>query len=623
MKKGDLCLYIEYIQSRKEGVLMARYFGDELKQQILDANDIVSVLSEHLALKKKGQNYWACCPFHGEKTPSFSVRPDKGYYHCFGCGASGNVITFLMNYEHLTFPEAMERLAHRANIPLPEEEMSPAQRAREAHRQKLYEVNALAESFFHSCLVNTEMGKVGLTYFKQRGLQEHIIEQFHLGFAPDGGDRLYRAFKERGIEDSIMLELNLVRKNDKGQFYDFFRNRVMFPIRDGRGRVIGFGGRIMGSSDHLAKYMNSPESPIFDKGKNLFAFDQAYKSIRATKQAILVEGYMDVISAHAHGVTNVVASLGTAYTKDHGKLLMRQAEEIVLAYDMDGAGQKAARRALDLLQNTDFRVRVLAMPDGKDPDDYCRNHGGPAFQNLIAQAIKPFDYLLNASLVAYDLNTKEGKEAVLSDVFPYIAHEENQVKREDMLTALAMPLWLDMTSIRRYFREFCRKGDIHMAGGQSEPTIPVSSSTDEDILLAAMMENEALFLTVMQNMGVEEFTNPIHRDMVSVLYECLNRDGQLLEEVVEKELSPDAYREYARLMVIDHTSISLAEAWILVATIRLKNKRDEYTARSLKADQLNRAGDSAFLVELKKCQEIQKEIGALQAYIAQQTQMNK
>ena len=289
---------------------LSRYFDNELIAQIKDANDIVSVVSEHVALKKKGQNYWGCCPFHNEKTASFSVSPEKGFYYCFGCRASGNSIKFLMEIEHLTFPEALEKLANRANIALPEQELSPQQRARELHRKKLYEANELAASFFHNCLTQTSLGKVGLEYLKKRGLTKETIDNFRLGFAPEGWDRLYKAFRERGIEDSVLLELNLARKNSEGRAYDFFRNRVMFPIMDGKGRVVGFGGRVM--DDSSPKYLNSPESPIFDKGKLLFAFDKAYKRIRETKQAILVEGYMDVISAHNKGITNVVASLGTA-----------------------------------------------------------------------------------------------------------------------------------------------------------------------------------------------------------------------------------------------------------------------------------------------------------------------
>ena len=490
---------------------LSRYFDNELIAQIKDANDIVSVVSEHVALKKKGQNYWGCCPFHNEKTASFSVSPEKGFYYCFGCRASGNSIKFLMEIEHLTFPEALEKLANRANIALPEQELSPQQRARELHRKKLYEANELAASFFHNCLTQTSLGKVGLEYLKKRGLTKETIDNFRLGFAPEGWDRLYKAFRERGIEDSVLLELNLARKNSEGRAYDFFRNRVMFPIMDGKGRVVGFGGRVM--DDSSPKYLNSPESPIFDKGKLLFAFDKAYKRIRETKQAILVEGYMDVISAHNKGITNVVASLGTAYTNDHGHLLMRQADEIVLAYDMDGAGQQAAKRAIELLQNTDFKVRVLAMPDGKDPDDYVRNHGAKAFEELVSKAIKPFDYLLNESLLQHDTNDSDGKQAVLQDMFPYIAHTESQTQREDMLRSLAMPLWLDNSTVFRYFRNYTKKGNIELPTEvQSVTKMTQAVSPDEEQLMAMAINDGESLQEVLQYLPLEDFQNIEHRD---------------------------------------------------------------------------------------------------------------
>lgn len=591
---------------------MARYFGDELKQQIIDANDIVSVISEYISLKKKGQNYWACCPFHGEKSPSFSVRPDKGFYHCFGCGAGGNVITFLMNYEHLTFPEALEKLAHRANIPLPEEEMTPQQRAREAHRQRLYEVNQMAETFFYNCLTKTEMGKVGLDYLLKRGLTRDTIERFKLGFAPNSWDKLYTSFLEHGVEEKILLELNLIRKSD-GKIYDFFRNRVMFPIHDGRGRTIGFGGRILDNDASMAKYMNSPESPIFDKGKHLFAFDQAYKSIRQSKQAILVEGYMDVISAHNKGVTNVVASLGTAYTVDHGKLLTRQAEEIVLAYDMDGAGQKAAKRAIELLQNTDFKVRVLAMPDGKDPDDYVRNHGADAFRKLVAEAVKPFDYLLNGALIRHDTNTTEGKQAILAEIFPYIAGDHSELRRDDMLRALAMPLWLDNSTIFSYFRNYLKKGNIELTTVEEGPrTVERIMSDDEDKLLMLMVENVDYLQEAMQYVLIDDFANPIHRELIEKLLEVAKDEGHLNGEILENRLSPGAKQEYSRLMVADRAGLSGDLLFKLVGSVRMKSLKDQYKMHSMQADQLNRAGDKGFLVELHKCQEIQKEIKELQ-----------
>lgn len=585
---------------------MSRYFENELIEQIKDANDIVSVISEHVALKKRGKNYWGCCPFHNEKTPSFSVAPDKGFYYCFGCHASGNAIKFLMEFDHLTFVEALERLANRANIPLPEAKLSPEQRARDERRKKLYEACDLAATFFHNCLTQTSMGKPGLDYLKKRGLTKDTIEKFKLGFAPDGWDKLYHAFHERGIEDSILLELNLVRKNQKGQFYDFFRNRVMFPIMDGKGRVVAFGGRVM--DDSTPKYLNSPESPIFEKGKILFAFDKAYKSIRQEKQAILVEGYMDVISAHNQGVTNVVASLGTAYTKDHGHILMRQADEIVLAYDMDGAGRQAATRAIELLQNTDFKVRVLAMPDGKDPDDYVRNHGAKAFKELIAQAVKPLDYLLSESLIKHDTNDTEGKQAVLADVFPYIANIHSQTQRDDALKALALPLWLDNSSIFRYFRDYVKKGQIELVDMASVP-LPTKELVkgDEERLLSLAFTDGDVLQEVMNYLPLEDFQKNEYRVIIEKIYTLFMKEHRLDESSIQSVLTAQEYDIYSRLLVMcgDDDKVQVPG---LIRKIRLHSLREQYKTHSIMADQLKRAGDSTFISELHKCQDIQNLI---------------
>lgn len=580
---------------------MSRYFENELIEQIKDANDIVSVVSEHVTLKKKGKNYWGCCPFHNEKTPSFSVAPDKGFYYCFGCHASGNAIKFLMELEGITFVEALERLANRANIPLPEAKLSPQVRAREERRKKLYEACELAANFFHNCLLKTSYGKAGLEYLKKRGLTDETIEKFRLGFAPEGWDRLYKAFRERGIEESILLELNLIRKNDKGQAYDFFRNRVMFPIMDGKGRVVGFGGRVM--DDSTPKYLNSPECQIFEKGKNLFAFDKAYKSIREEKQAILVEGYMDVISAHNKGVTNVVASLGTAYTKDHGHILMRQADEIILAYDMDGAGRQAVTRAIELLQNTDFKVRVLAMPDGKDPDDYVRNHGGKAFKELVEKAVKPLDYLLSESLIKHDTNDAEGKQAVMQDIFPYIANIHSQTIRDDALKALALPLWLDNSTIFRYFRNYTQKGNIELVDEKiTQPKKIVSG--DEELLMAHVITDSKALQEVVQYLPLEDFQNIQYRGIIEKIYTLFTQIGQYQPESVEDVLTPQEYEIFSRLMIIE-TNEAVP---VLIRKIRLHSLREQYKMHSILADQLKRAGDSTFISELHKCQEIQNLI---------------
>ena len=264
---------------------MNRHFDDDLIEQIKNANDIVEVISEHVPLKKNGRNFWGRCPFHNESTPSFSVTPEKGFFYCFGCHESGNVISFLMKIEGLTFPAALEKLANRANIRLPEKALTEEERKRKAHRDELYRVNDLAANYFHNCLMKTEMGKVGLEYLQRRGLSLDIIKRFRLGFAPDSWDRLYRDFIKRGIDERTLIELGLCRKNNTGKVYDYFRNRVMYPIADGRGRIVAFGGRVFAKDDNGPKYLNSPETSIFSKGHMLFAFDKAYETVRISRRS--------------------------------------------------------------------------------------------------------------------------------------------------------------------------------------------------------------------------------------------------------------------------------------------------------------------------------------------------
>lgn len=580
---------------------MARYFCQELIDQIKDSNDIVSIVSEYVSLKKKGQNYWGCCPFHSEKTPSFSVSPEKGFYYCFGCRATGNVFKFLMEMEHITFPEAVEQLANRANIALPEAELSPQQRQREAFLKELYEVNAMAATFFHNCLLQTVMAEEGRVYLKKRGLTTETIEKFNLGFAPPAWDKLYQSFTARGVSEKILMALHLIRKRSDGQPYDFFRNRIMFPITDGKGRVVGFGGRVMDDSE--PKYLNSPESPIFDKGRLLFGFHQAYQAIRKEKQAILVEGYMDVISCHQYGVENAVASLGTAYTKNHGRLLMRQAEEVVLAYDMDGAGRNAARRAIDLLTNTDFKVRVLAMPDGKDPDDYTRNHGGQAFKELVSNAVTPFDYILNQALSQYDTNTLEGKQSVMNVVFAYLSKIQDSLQRENGLRSLAMPLWLDVSTVFTYFRQYLKKGGVHLEN-QAGPTASHKASSDEEMLMAAIIEDRNRLSTVLTYLPLEDFQNLQNRSIIEKLQAHFEEPSWDVQQVLDTQ----EYAEYVRFSMMEVPALDEAALYALIRNVRLFSLREQYKKHSMLADQLNRAGDSDFIVELHKCQEIQQMI---------------
>lgn len=620
---------------------MSRFFDSELLERIKGANDIVAVLSEYITLKKKGRNYWGCCPFHNEKTPSFSVSPEKGFFYCFGCRASGNVFNFLMKHENISFPEAVEKLAQRTGIALPEEEISPYMVAQEKEREKIYEANDLAATFFHNCLTQTDMGKEALHYLQERGLSEETITQFRLGFAPPGWDKLYRAFTARNIEEAILLSAGLCRKNAKeNTVYDYFRNRVMFPISDGRGRVVAFGGRVM--DDSHPKYLNSAESKLFNKGKLLFAFDKAYRSVREKKQVILVEGYMDVIAAHNRGITNVVASLGTAFTEQQRQLLVRQAEEIILAYDMDTAGQTAVRRAIDLTQNTDFKVRVVSMEDGKDPDEYIRNHGPKAFLELMEKAVTPFEYLLNGALIRHDSANLAGKMAVMNELFPFIAATQQAVRREGYLRSLALPLWLDNSAVFKYFREYMHKqglsenqlgigvknnrpaytgeprqpssepiyeGDAHLSEDTlKKPIDRVAVAKSEEQVLAMALSDKRALQTVKTYIPEDDFSLLLHKTMLEKAEQAIQERERFLISELEELYTDEEKNELSRLMVLYEEPYTEEGLYTYMRMLRLESLRRQYKNHSRMADSLNRAGDPRFIDELKHCQALQIEI---------------
>ncbi|HAL19114.1 MAG TPA: DNA primase, partial [Spirochaetaceae bacterium] len=336
---------------------------DAFVARVRDASDILNVVASYVPLKKKGRNYWGCCPFHSEKTPSFSVAPEKGFFYCFGCHAGGNVFKFISMIENISYFDAVRLQAEKLGIPMPDREKSEKDIEKERKINDLRRMMEMAQAFFHNCLVKTRYGVAGLQYFSGRGIGADVIEDVSLGFAPDAPGKLRDAFKKRGVKEQLLLEGGLIAERQNG-VYDKFRNRVMIPIADDRGHVVGFGGRVMG--DGQPKYLNSPETLLFNKRKLLFGLDRAKKSIREEGRAILVEGYMDAISLSAAGIKNVVASLGTAFTVEQCRLLLRNADEICFCYDSDEAGQRATMRALSIVRSTGARARVLIVPDGKD-----------------------------------------------------------------------------------------------------------------------------------------------------------------------------------------------------------------------------------------------------------------
>ena len=397
-------------------------FPEAFLQELVEKNDIVDVVSGYVRLtKRSGANQFGLCPFHSEKTPSFSVSPDRQIYHCFGCGKGGGVINFIMEIENLSFPEAVEFLAKRVGMPIPEEENS----AESKRRRRMLDLNRDAARFFHTCLKAPE-GRAAQAYMNARQITPQTATRFGLGAAPDTWDSLRNAMHELGYRDQELFEAGLVRKGKSGGFYDTFRGRLMFPVIDVRGDVIGFSGRILGDGE--PKYMNSPETLVFNKSRNLFAMNLAKKS--KSGYIILAEGNIDVVMMHQAGFDSAVASLGTSLTADQARLISRFTNEVIIAYDSDGAGKKASQRAIGLLEKLDVKVKVLSMTGAKDPDEFIKLKGADAFRNLLEKSENHIDYRLQTVTNKYDLTVDEQKVEFLKEASELVARLSGSVERQ-------------------------------------------------------------------------------------------------------------------------------------------------------------------------------------------------
>ena len=397
-------------------------FSESFLTELTERNDIVDVVSGYVRLgKKSGSNMFGLCPFHSEKTPSFSVSPDKQIYHCFGCGKGGGVINFIMEIENLSFPEAVEFLAKRAGMPIPEEENDRESRK----RSRMLSLNRDAARFFYAQL-STPQGGAARDYMARRRIGPATAKNFGIGFAPDTWDSLEKAMREKGYTDFELFDAGLVRKGNKGGYYDTFRNRLMFPVIDVRGNVIGFSGRILGDGE--PKYMNSPETLVFNKSRNLFALNLAKKS--KSGYIILSEGNIDVVSLHQAGFDSAVASLGTSLTPEQARLLSRYTNQVIIAYDNDGAGIKAAQRAIGILEKLDLKVKVLRMSGAKDPDEFIKLKGADAFRNLLESSENQIDYRLRSVTDKFDLSVDEQKVEFLKEASDLVARLPGSVERQ-------------------------------------------------------------------------------------------------------------------------------------------------------------------------------------------------
>ena len=420
------------------------YYPDEFIEEVRMKNDIVDVISGYVKLQKKGANYFGLCPFHNEKSPSFSVSPGKQMYYCFGCGAGGNVLTFVMEYENYTFQEALQSLADRAGVTLPKMEYSKEAREQAEFRARLLEVNKLAANYFYYQMKQPQ-GKIAYEYFHdKRKLTDETMLRFGLGYSNKTSDDLYRFLKEKGYDDAFLSQTGLVTIEERGG-RDKFWNRVMFPIMDVNNRVIGFGGRVMGDGE--PKYLNSPETKLFDKSRNLYGLN--YARTTREKYMLVCEGYLDVISMHQAGFTNAVASLGTAFTSQHAGVLKRYTDQVILTYDSDGAGIKAALRAIPILRDAGISARVLNMKPYKDPDEFIKNMGADAFKERIAQAKNSFLFEIDVLKRNYQLEDPEQKTKFYQETAKKLLQFGEPLERDNYIQAVSREQMIKEEELRQ------------------------------------------------------------------------------------------------------------------------------------------------------------------------------
>ncbi|MCX7749763.1 MAG: DNA primase [Clostridia bacterium] len=531
---------------------MYSYYPEELIEEIRINNDIVDVVSEYVKLEKKGKDYFGLCPFHKEKTPSFSVVATKQIYYCFGCSKGGNVIHFIMNVENLDYVEAVKYLADRARMELPEGE-SKEEKEKAELRKEIIKINIEAARFFRDQLYSEQNRNV-VTYLKNRKISEQMIRKFGIGYSPHDWDLLYKHLTGMGFRNEVILKSGLAQPAKNGGYCDRFRSRVIFPIFDIRGNVIGFGGRVM--DDSMPKYMNSPETPVYNKGRNLYAMNFAKHS--GVKNILIVEGYMDVITLHQAGITNSVASLGTALTESQGRLLKKYAEEIIISYDSDTAGQAAAMRGLDLLNEIGCNVKVLVIPDGKDPDEFIKKNGAEAFRSLIHKSITLVEYKIKVLKKQINTETIEGKIKLLNNAASVLAKVDNVVEREMYIRKIANEYEITEEALLAEVYKKIKPKSNFKSKGQDISNIGKIKQKDgnfdselvqyERRLLAILCFDNSVYKAVKNKINVQDFTLEENKKIAEYVVERLSNNKGIVPGELLNILDEDYAKEFTRII---------------------------------------------------------------------------
>jgi len=582
------------------------YYSDEVVEEVRSGSDIVDVIGSYIKLQKKGSNYMGLCPFHGEKTPSFSVSGSRQMYHCFGCGVGGNVFTFLMEYENFSFPEAIKHLAERAGIKLPEEEFTPEARKKADRRMRLFDINKEAAKFYY-VQMKKDAGQTAYGYFKKRGLSDETITKFGLGYSDKGGRELYRYLKSKDYDDDILKESGLFTFDEKRGVYDKFWNRAMFPIMDGNSKVIGFGGRVMGDGE--PKYLNSPETTIFDKSRNLYALNYARQSRKS--YFLLCEGYMDVISLHQAGFTNAVASLGTAFTGLQANLIARYVKEVYITYDSDGAGQKAALRAIPILRAAGISAKVIDMKPYKDPDEFIKVLGAEEYEKRIQNARNSFYFEIDVLKSEFDFSDPEQKTKFFRETAKKLLQFTEELERRTYTEAIAKEYQISFDMLNRLVNQY---GSAEMPTEEKkEPAYKDRKkqkaesglNTSQKLLLTWLTTDPALLGKVKGILTAEDFTDEFYYGAAKEVFEQYEKEGTVTP---------------ARILNRYETKEEQAKAAELFQTTLLGDLDEAQKAKAF-AETVRKVKQSSIEMRMGRAAET-GDLEAMQKAIAEQASLN-
>jgi len=582
---------------------LALYIPDDKITAIRNAADIVAVISEVVQLKKAGKNYLGLCPFHSEKTPSFTVSPDKQIFHCFGCNEGGNVFTFLMKHQGLSFPEAARMLARRYNIDLPRPQNGAAYKQAASEKEQLRRINREAAGFFHDCLQKGPGGQKAREYLAAREISEEIIDTFQLGYAPAGWDNLLRFFQGRQISPALAERAGLVAARKSGGYYDRFRDRIVFPIIDTSGEVVGFGGRVM--DDGQPKYLNSPETPVYNKRRSLYGLAQSRPYCRQAGTVYITEGYMDFLALYRCGIRNAVATLGTALTVEQIRLLKGQADRAIFLFDSDAAGIKAARRGVALFnQEKGMDLFILTLPQGHDPDSYLREYGVDRFREMAVTARGALDFLIESAVQEHGLNL-EGKLRVVADLQEPLAAVEDSVARALYIQTLAERIGIEEAAVRERISKVSGRAAADPVGGPAEgvdgdPAASRKKYPLESRLVAMMLHVPEMLAEVEERNILNDFKNPVLQKIGGLILAHKNWIGNAAVDVTSLAEDDEQRRMIASLMVEDE-----AASWnmdgcrkLLGQFLRSRGRGQDALSRKIKAAEEQQ--DDALLDQLLK-----------------------